>query len=108
MRITIDTQQDSHENIKKAIKMLQTIVGEGPYSNSPDMFSSDSTATDTPSETTSSNPFTNIFGDDISPSKTETISKEDDEADDILNDASEKPKDGGKEDRFADEIMEVY
>lgn len=36
MKITIDTSQDSHTDIKKAIKMLQSIVGEGPvYSNSP-------------------------------------------------------------------------
>lgn len=35
MKITIDTSQDSHTDIKKAIKMLQSIVGEGPvYSNS--------------------------------------------------------------------------
>lgn len=36
MKITIDTSQDSHNEIRKAIKMLQSIVGEGPvYSNSP-------------------------------------------------------------------------
>ena len=36
MKITIDTSQDSHSDIRKAIRMLQSIVGEGPiYSNSP-------------------------------------------------------------------------
>lgn len=36
MKITIDTSQDSHTDIRKAIKMLQSIVGEGNvYSNSP-------------------------------------------------------------------------
>ncbi|MBD3303609.1 hypothetical protein GF343_00535 [Candidatus Woesearchaeota archaeon] len=36
MKITIDTSQDSHNDIRKAIKMLQSIVGEGlVYSNSP-------------------------------------------------------------------------
>ncbi|MBI2130790.1 hypothetical protein HYU10_03400 [Candidatus Woesearchaeota archaeon] len=33
MQITIDTANDSHENIRKAIKMLQSIVGEGAVSN---------------------------------------------------------------------------
>ena len=36
MQITIDTANDSHENIKKAIKMLQSIVGEGALSNAGD------------------------------------------------------------------------
>ncbi|MBW3002000.1 hypothetical protein KY338_02440 [Candidatus Woesearchaeota archaeon] len=36
MKITIDTSQDSHSEIRKAIRMLQSIVGEGSvYSNSP-------------------------------------------------------------------------
>jgi hypothetical protein len=37
MKITIDTSQDSHSEIRKAIRMLQSIVGEGGavYSNSP-------------------------------------------------------------------------
>jgi len=36
MKITIDTSQDSHTDIRKAIKMLQSIVGESNvYSNSP-------------------------------------------------------------------------
>ena len=36
MKITIDTSQDSHTDIRKAIKLLQSVVGEGPvYTNSP-------------------------------------------------------------------------
>ena len=35
MKITIDTASDSHDNIHKAIKMLQSIVGEGAPSNAP-------------------------------------------------------------------------
>jgi len=36
MKITIDTSQDSHADILKAIKLLQSVVGEGSvYSNSP-------------------------------------------------------------------------
>ena len=35
MKLTIDTKEDSHEEIKKAIKMLATIVGdEKVYTNS--------------------------------------------------------------------------
>jgi len=36
MKLTIDTSQDSHTDIRKAIKLLQSVVGEGPvYTNSP-------------------------------------------------------------------------
>ncbi len=36
MRITIDTQQDSHAEIRKAIRLLQQLVGESHvYSNEP-------------------------------------------------------------------------
>lgn len=43
MKITIDTSTDSHEHIKRAIKMLQSIVGEESMSNSPQTASSAST-----------------------------------------------------------------
>ena len=33
MKITIDTQQDTHEDIRKVIKMLQHLVGSESYSN---------------------------------------------------------------------------
>ena len=36
MKLTIDTKEDSHEEIRKAIRMLSTIVGdEHGYTNSP-------------------------------------------------------------------------
>jgi hypothetical protein len=37
MKITIDTSQDSHSEIKKAIRMLQSIVGNSDevYTNAP-------------------------------------------------------------------------
>jgi hypothetical protein len=33
MKLTIDTQHDTHEDISKVIKMLQHLVGESSYSN---------------------------------------------------------------------------
>ena len=33
MKLTIDTKEDSHEEIRKVIKMLQHLVGESSYSN---------------------------------------------------------------------------
>ena len=33
MKITIDTKEDSHEEIRKVIRMLQHLVGETSYSN---------------------------------------------------------------------------
>tara|TARA_Y100000310_G_scaffold62055_1_gene57316 strand:+ start:2711 stop:3196 length:486 start_codon:yes stop_codon:yes gene_type:complete len=71
MRITIDTQQDSHENIKKVIKMLQNIVGEGALSNSPEIIDNPSETSDSSPEPSSS-PLMNIFGDDEPSQETST------------------------------------
>ena len=38
MKISIDTKEDSHEDIKKVIKMLQHLVGESPFTNQPNIF----------------------------------------------------------------------
>jgi hypothetical protein len=58
MKISIDTKEDSHEEIRKAIKMLQHITGD-----------SDEVFTNQPAaDETGSNPFTNIFGDTSSDS----------------------------------------
>ena len=60
MKVTIDTINDSHESIKKAIKMLQAIVGEEVMTNSPDILEKkqsspmDIFASDTPPTTESS------------------------------------------------------
>ena len=36
MKITIDTKEDSHEEIKKAIRMLSSLIGEKEiFSNTP-------------------------------------------------------------------------
>ena len=51
MKISIDTKEDSHEEIKKVIKMLQNLVGD-----------SEEIFTNEPQETAAS-PMANIFGD---------------------------------------------
>ncbi|MBW2975903.1 hypothetical protein KY347_00495 [Candidatus Woesearchaeota archaeon] len=40
MKITIDTKEDSHEEIRKIIRMLSSLVGEEVISNQGDMFGS--------------------------------------------------------------------
>ena len=39
MKITIDTKEDSHEEIKKVIKMLSSLVGEKEIMSNQDIFS---------------------------------------------------------------------
>ena len=51
MKISIDTKEDNHEDIKKVIKMLQHIVGD-----SQEVFTNDPAAQE-------ASPFANIFGD---------------------------------------------
>lgn len=60
MKLTIDTKEDSHDDLRKVIKMLQHIVGD-----SQEVFSNQPTAL---SQAADSSPFTNIFGDASSPS----------------------------------------
>lgn len=57
MKISIDTKEDSHDEIKKVIKMLQNLVGNSQeiFINQPISESSDTEAT--------GSQFDNIFGD---------------------------------------------
>ena len=70
MKLTIDTKEDSHDDIRKAIRMLATIVGEEHvYSNSPpkaavaNIFESSSGNMPHSSSEASGSVFGNIFGD---------------------------------------------
>ena len=56
MKISIDTKEDSHDEIKKVIRMLQNLVGDSQeiFTNQPSSEISGSTT---------ENAFTNIFGD---------------------------------------------
>lgn len=52
MKITIDTKEDSHEDIKKVIRMLQNLVGEEKvYTNQGNIFDDSKPVTE------------NVFGD---------------------------------------------
>jgi len=68
MKISIDTKEDSHEDIRKVIKMLQHLVGEESYSNysqSRNIFDDPSPSlSNTPAETQApTNAFSAMFGD---------------------------------------------
>jgi hypothetical protein len=89
MKITIDTKEDSHEEIRKVIGMLQKMVGDaqsngGLFSDSPSEPSSE------PSPV-SSNAFMNMFGDNSSPS--EPSSEPPADSSTLLQDNSEEEPD---------------
>jgi len=62
MKITIDTKEDSHEEIKKVISLLTHLIGQTPVTNSKNIFDN--------SKPTESND--NIFGIFDKPQTTET------------------------------------
>ncbi len=94
MRITIDTQKDSHEEIRKAIKMLSALVGvqqEIGESSSRNIFDDPSPSPignlfdDTQSQQQSS-PSSNVFGNLFdSPATPTTSEKKDDSGEDYSN-----------------------
>tara|TARA_Y100000310_G_C20190724_1_gene582373 strand:- start:192 stop:530 length:339 start_codon:yes stop_codon:yes gene_type:complete len=73
MKITIDTKEDSHEEIEHALSLLKSLVGKKVYTNSPNIFDSDSNsvgsvvddapASEAAPEPASGNIFGNMFGD---------------------------------------------
>ena len=44
MKITIDTKEDSHEEIRRVIKMLSSLVGEKEVMSNQDIFSDNSSS----------------------------------------------------------------
>ncbi len=84
MKITIDTKEDSHEEIRKIIRMLSSLVGEKSFSNQPNIFEDDNEpteeATEEPTKTQPTNAFANMFGPDpITPSEETEESTENEE-----------------------------
>ncbi len=79
MKISIDTKEDTHEDIRKVIKMLQHLVGESSYSNTPNIFD-DSVPSETP---TATNAFINMFGDTAKEPKEEPMEGPKEEKEDI-------------------------
>jgi len=66
MRVTLDTQHDSHEDIKKVIKMLQNLVGD-----SQEIFTNEPSAAETQASS-----IANIFGDvSVSSSEPSAVSE---------------------------------
>ena len=61
MKLTIDTKEDSPEDLRKVIRMLQNIVGDSQevFTNQPGML---------PPQAAESSPMANIFGDTSAPS----------------------------------------
>lgn len=102
MRITIDTQADSHEEIRKAIKLLHSIIGESKvYSNEPvkNIFDSPSPSVGNP-EPQPTNAFADMFSGSLnaaesSPSSENLTSQQ-------LLDEKEEPKE------TKDEVVEFY
>ncbi|MBW2978304.1 hypothetical protein KY331_05655 [Candidatus Woesearchaeota archaeon] len=87
MKITVDTKEDSHEDIRRVVALLSSLVSKGIEKqknifedSSPglDVFDQKSPSQEEPSQATESdvgNAFTNLFGDDSS-SKSEEKKEE--------------------------------
>jgi hypothetical protein len=60
MKITIDTKEDSHEEIRNAIRLLSHLIGENAVTNQPNIFESPSPALKPAAQ---ENVFGNIFDD---------------------------------------------
>ena len=78
MQITIDTKEDSHEDIRKVIRMLQHMVGEEAYSNAPKNLFEDNSSFGQTSEQ-SGGIFGNIFNSGAQPETTEQKTPEKEE-----------------------------
>jgi hypothetical protein len=84
MKISIDTKEDSHDDIRKVIKMLQHLVGEDSYSNykpSRNIFEDSSPSLPVAEQSSSpTNAFSSMFGSDETIQNTpvvkETVSEE--------------------------------
>lgn len=80
MIITINTKDDSHEDIRKVIRMLQHLVGEHSTFTGQNVFESSSSSLDSSQPTSA---FGAMFGSENTPltdsSSTETKDKKDDE-----------------------------
>ena len=99
MKISIDTKEDSHEDIKKVIMMLQNLVG-----NSQEVFTnqpfSDSSAGTTGSL------FGNIFGDSNAASQEASASAETQASPETAQEAQAEQTDQSTEDLFAELFSE--
>jgi len=83
MQIVIDTSKDSHEEIRKVIRMLSELVGETVYTNSPSIDAPES------EETTSA--FNSMFGDmgGAAPASDSVVTPDEDEEEEKPSDSVE-------------------
>jgi len=81
MKLTIDTSQDSHEDIRKVIKMLQHLVGENSMISQPANIFEDSSSfgqessqpTQSATEQPTSGGIFSIFGNTSNPTPSEEL-----------------------------------
>jgi len=76
MKITIDTKEDSHEEIRNAIRMLSHLVGDEVKTNAPANIFEDNS-----SETSGASALASMFGND-SPSPSNISNDEEENTDD--------------------------
>ncbi|HLC96074.1 MAG TPA: hypothetical protein VJH97_02020 [Candidatus Nanoarchaeia archaeon] len=63
MKISIDTKEDTHEDIRKVIRMLQHLVGEGVVTNAPRNIFEDPDSFGASSDSSAANPSeSGVFG----------------------------------------------
>ena len=86
MKISVDTKEDSHGDIRKVIKMLQHLVGDNQevFTNQPSSESGTETA---------GSPFANIFGDTSSTSETSTTASETTQTQETAEETSQSTED---------------
>ena len=100
MKISIDTREDSHEEIKKVISMLQNLVG-----GSGEIFSNDSSI----SAASNSSPIANIFGDSSSVSSSAELASSSETAESAVAPSSAEANEAASqstEDLFAELFSE--
>ncbi|MBI3036084.1 hypothetical protein HYY71_07230 [Candidatus Woesearchaeota archaeon] len=94
MKITVDTSHDSHDDIRKVIKMLQHLVGD-----SQEIF------TNQPSQEAGASPVANIFGDVSAFSDTKTASETAQETQETQKDEASESTDDLFAELFSEEEL---
>ena len=90
MKITIDTKEDSHEEIQKAIRLLSALIGDKEIiSNQGDLFGNDAPDESKGSDDSSSGGSGGIFGMFNSGSENKSETQEDKKEQDIDTDLAE-------------------
>jgi uncharacterized protein (UPF0147 family) len=87
MKITIDTKEDSHEEIKKVIKMLRHLVGDEKVYSNKDVFEDSSPSVSTEDSSPSAptgNIFGNLFDDKKETTEPDTKEETEDEAPEVI------------------------